>query len=974
MYRLIILFVGFLSPVFLLSQDIESKAKDLLEKGSSFQEQGEAEQAVKFFNQILNLENDLIDINSQLLVDAAMKKTKALQSVGDFQRSNAAARESLQMIKRSFQDSSILRLFFFNQLGTNHIDLGATDSADFYSNKAFELSKEDIGVKGNMDHLLMRGNAISFKAELAYFQGDYQGSVDFLNQQLDLNEKEVGENHPVSKRTYMQLGIGYSGLGLLDEALKAYDRAKIIEESQGEDADPAFLGTVLINMSSLQAYMYDKEGSLQTLLRANDLYLKVPTLRNEMADLYSSTANLYSEIGIPDSVKYYLEKVAYYNSKHPTSLYNQSAIASKVASANLNIGNYDEALAFSSDGLRMKKQLYGEAAPVIVYDYVRFGKIYSKKGELDLVSTYLDSAVYANTNELGDSFDPYLDMTINTEKMKLMKARYDASQDPQLLSQLFDFIDEQNKSIYDFRKNLTGELSRTTRASNFYSEAVIICYDIFQNTSDSRWAETAFVMSELNKSLLLYDFVSQSEKLNAAGLSESTINQKDVLRKNASELESRIAQLKSSGDNNSTKILELSDSLDLVQDAYQRLLANIKESNPAFYQFKYADQQFSLENLQSLLANDMRQMLTYHIGEKSIVAFAISGEEVNMSKTDWGKLNEESILRLRQLIISNGDQQQINTLLTELYQTLIQPNVDFVRNSKLTIIPDGVLSYLPFDLLKEKEDGSSMINNYTISYDYSAFLYQHFKNQEATNKSKLLALAPKFNNPGLATDNIRSEIVALPGAEMEVDQIGEIFSSTILKGNQATESAFKSEATNYGILHFATHALVDDFSPGNTRLIFDLNETGEDDGYLHSHEIYNMKLNADLVTLSACNTGFGKIKKGEGVMSLSRAFAYAGSPNSLVSLWPASDKSSPIVMESFYQNLADGMPKDEALRKAKLDYLESTPEKGTHPFYWSGFVFIGNPQPIDTSSNIWLWILISTVLLVLVFVLTKRGG
>ena len=127
-----------------------------------------------------------------------------------------------------------------------------------------------------------------------------------------------------------------------------------------------------------------------------------------------------------------------------------------------------------------------------------------------------------------------------------------------------------------------------------------------------------------------------------------------------------------------------------------------------------------------------------------------------------------------------------------------------------------------------------------------------------------------------------------------------------------------------------------------------------------------------MVTLSACNTGFGKIKKGEGVMSLSRAFAYAGVPATVVSLWPASDKSTPQLMKYFYQNLHDGQSKDVALNNARKQYLETAQGKARHPFYWGGFVVIGDNSPISRRTNLLVWMIPILIIIILIGTVLKK--
>ena len=189
---------------------------------------------------------------------------------------------------------------------------------------------------------------------------------------------------------------------------------------------------------------------------------------------------------------------------------------------------------------------------------------------------------------------------------------------------------------------------------------------------------------------------------------------------------------------------------------------------------------------------------------------------------------------------------------------------------------------------------------------------------------------------------------------------------------EATERNFKENANNYGILHLAMHGLLNDQDSMFSKLLFIQNDTLED-GFLNAAEIYD--LNAQLAVLSACNTASRKINRGEGIMSLSRAFMYAGCPSIVASLWKAPDAATSKIMVHFYENLNKGLTKSEAIRQAKLAYLEDNPGISSHPFFWSTFVAIGDMQPIEKNNfwqSVWWQILLVVFFTALVFLLVRK--
>jgi len=211
----------------------------------------------------------------------------------------------------------------------------------------------------------------------------------------------------------------------------------------------------------------------------------------------------------------------------------------------------------------------------------------------------------------------------------------------------------------------------------------------------------------------------------------------------------------------------------------------------------------------------------------------------------------------------------------------------------------------------------------------------------------------------------------------EADAIGKYFDSEVIKGNEATEKVFLEKFKNFDILHFAMHALVDNEESDNSKLVFTHENDSVNDSFLHSFELYNMNMNPRLAVLSACNSGLGELKGGEGVMSLARAFTYAGAESVVMSHWRVNDQSSRDIMESFYKYLSQGENKDQALRLAKIEYLESAPANSQHPFHWNNFVVYGDVSPIRKPGSVldywWAVMLILTIAAIAIGIYKRKN-
>jgi len=170
------------------------------------------------------------------------------------------------------------------------------------------------------------------------------------------------------------------------------------------------------------------------------------------------------------------------------------------------------------------------------------------------------------------------------------------------------------------------------------------------------------------------------------------------------------------------------------------------------------------------------------------------------------------------------------------------------------------------------------------------------------------------------------------------------------------------------------HTLIDDENPMFSKLVFSDSEDDEDDGFLNTYEIYNLSLNAGLAVLSSCRSGYGALNRGEGVMSLARGFLYAGVPSIVMTNWEVEDKSGAEIMISFYKYLLKGFRKDEALRMARIDFLDNVDMLRSHPYFWGAYVCIGNPEELFNSFRQYYPVATFLVLILAMLIIIWRVG
>ncbi len=313
----------------------------------------------------------------------------------------------------------------------------------------------------------------------------------------------------------------------------------------------------------------------------------------------------------------------------------------------------------------------------------------------------------------------------------------------------------------------------------------------------------------------------------------------------------------------------------------------------------------------------------------------------------------------------------------EIYARLLEPILKSDNQKKLIIIADGFLNSIPFAALKQHPEGISYLSEkYAISHVNSATLLSELR-QRQPKEHTILAFAPSFDGTVSVSNADRGKLLPLPNNKKEVEQILTSFHGRAFLDGEASLLNFKSQLSSFGMIHLATHAIFDDAAPEYSYLAFSQNGNAIED-LLYVADLYNLQLNADLVTLSACESGIGDLKRGEGFMSLARGFFYSGAASIASTLWKINDASTTKLMDGFYKNLSQGDSKDVALQKAQVEFLNHNRQNGfSHPYYWSAFVISGNTVPLLVSNTLTLVIIGAMVFLVggfLYFKLSKRSA
>ncbi|MEM0518051.1 CHAT domain-containing protein [Aequorivita flava] len=426
-----------------------------------------------------------------------------------------------------------------------------------------------------------------------------------------------------------------------------------------------------------------------------------------------------------------------------------------------------------------------------------------------------------------------------------------------------------------------------------------------------------------------------------------------------------------------------------ASENWEQFLDSLKHHFPKYYKMRYATLEEPITDLQQKIPNNTT-VIRYIFIENELYAYVVSSVWKKMIHLNFSSVKEH-ITKLQDDAFSV---EKISPLLFDLYQALWLPLESYINTQKVVIVPDRELFNLSFEILTPKRiatfkemASNSLLANYDISYNFSLLLYKDNR-KVAEYASEFIAFAPGFNEvmkknykhaikDSVNLDKAYLKLLPQPFSEDLVKQYAQEFNGSYFINEKANKEKFIANAKKHKIIHIGTHAESNNISPELSRLIFAKTpESVENynENSLYSFEIYNIDLSSNLAILTACETGKPTYQAGEGMISLAHAFNYAGSESILTSLWEIDEESSAKIVKLFYDNLAQKMPKDEALRKAKIRYIQTAEGRTASPHYWAGLILIGDSAPIILKTSVaWWWYALAGIVgFLLLFFIVKN--
>jgi len=858
------------------------------------------------------------------------------------------------------------------------------DSALIYDQKALDLARIAL----EPFHILMG----DIWMELGYIHtskfGDYTNGLKYNLNAQNVYNKSLRKEHIKLAVLYYALASNYRELGDFERTGIYARLAEIIYDSYGE----IFLARK-VSCRVVQGNCYfDDRNYKDAITIYSDVISKYEgELMNDRGNFVITLVNYgvsLFELKNYKNANRYIERSITINPKENRDDSLRLAYAySYLGQIFEKLSKVKEAEEIFYKSLAINSQYLGQDHIDIILNHIYFGNYHENKGSYTNALYYYEKAMMAgmDKSEINSPLSKFEKIPKNlTFRLLFNKARVHNK----------IYIRDQNKSdllaAYDLYKS-AYQLIRKTANSNMMEESLLnipenfhedlnygvdCALALYESTNDPLYLDQLLQFVETNKYFLLQNSIAKSKSKEILGIPDSVYQkERDLLQKINSLKQDINNTIFTNDDEEYEKRLALLHTT--IQWENTRKLWNTSEDE--HISITNINTSISIDSIKDHILDENDLLLEYFQTSDTLYTIAINKAQekiIRLAKNpvlDTHLQNYISHLFYKDSFTSKTDFIKFVAAAQYLYTNLVRPATSKMdmdeadENSRLIIVPDTQFSNVPFEAFIIEPADTTYINYYglhylckdfTIDYAYATNLLDNNLSDENKHGNEgILALSysSTLEQSTLASRN--DEYGELPYSAVELRNIRKwIRNGKFFDGEQATESIFKSNASNYDIIHLALHGIGDTLDMLNSHLIFKAPGNKIEDGFLYAHELYGMDLNGtELAVLSACETGVGKIMQGEGVYSLARGFAYAGCPSIVMSLWKVDDASTSELMNYFYKNLSRGMHKDEALKKAKIAFLNNTNDLGAHPANWAAFIALGNNEPIEFPSTIFKW-------------------
>ena len=814
--------------------------------------------------------------------------------------------------------------------------------------------------------------------------GNDEKALELLTQSEEIFKLKDKKSYKLVS-IYVNIGAIYVNKANYEKALSYYNKALALVQTSPNGTQSDLL-TVLLNLG----FIYEKK---EDYIAANKYYLeglqkgdKYPNSVKVLRGL-ANINMLFNKMAVAGA--YYeqslTKSIELFGPDHPETALTYFKYGEFCSLT----GDNQKALSYLEKGLAIYKKAYGEKSRDVGYAYYLIANYYERTREYNKALANFQNSLIASfknfndqdifKNPMPDKGDlSFYQLDIISAKASTFYECYTLNPDKteylQASAATYALAIEFIELLRSSYQEEDSKLMMAGNEKNTVLNAIRSQVDLYRTLNQKDALEKAFSYAEKGKSSVLMSYLRDMEAKNVGKIPDDLRKLDNSLKSDISFYNKLIFDESSRKDASQSKINLWNNTVFERSRQHDSLISVIENKYPAYYNLKYDNSVITL-NATSHKLTGKQAILEYTLADSVIYLFAITKNENRLFVSPLHKAFFTNLNTVREMLTGKSfnnyspeDFQLFTDASYQLYKVLLEPAKSMINGKDLIIIPDAELGYLSFDILlthpvdakaKGYRNLPYLIKEAPISYAPSATaLYEGFRNPVSSKNHKVLAFAPSYENmKGVKfKDMLRGNtypdyLMPIPGAQVEVKNLKKIIRSKVYDGENATEENFKKYAGNYSILHLAMHTIINNKNPLYSKLVFYRTKDTVEDGLLNTSELFGMQLNADLAVLSACNTGTGKLERGEGIMSLARGFFYAGVPSIIMTSWAVEDNSGVDLMTSFYKYLSEGKPKNEALRMAKLDYLETSDQLKSHPHFWAAYMNIGDISPVHELKS-----------------------
>lgn len=853
------------------------------------------------------------------------------EALGNYQQSfefYSDAVESVEHIEGTWDLLKLLTICY-NNMGILQRQLGNAGEAMSYYQKGIEVTQSLYG-KNHPEMALLYNNI----GGVYYSLGDFGQAADHFFRAANIFRENYGEYHTRVAGGFNNAGVAYLQMGDFENGTEMLERAqRIKEEVLGEDHLDTAIGYSNLAYTYLENKDYDA------------------ALEN-----YQKSLNVRKRI---------------YGQQHPNLIPSYVSLGEFYA----EIKNYSLGREHFQQALQIAENRLGENHPDVWQVILKLGDSYEKEKEYEKALEYYLQAYRSIGEASGLKTGSGIDVGQLTHPLVLMDAAKKVGnmnikefESTGQITHLYQAVDHYSTAmnIVDFLQqsyqNEASKLNLIDQNYSIFTNTIKAYSKLYEETGSENWLDEILRISELSRSRIALELLQDLEAKTFARVPDDVLSEEQSINSKIADYYQQLHTEQEKGlEANQDIISAYRDSLFISRQNLAAFTDNLEREYPDYYQLKY-DQSFVERETVSTILNDNETLLNYVVSEEEVYALVMDNNNISFYSLGSPDSLSSQIKLLRESVLSDN-REEYSKLAYNLYRKLIDPVKPSVQTQSLIIIPDQMLHYLPFEMLLTEQkrgadynDMSYLIRDYEISYVSSATVLQKLTRQRIENPRNLFAVAP-FNETIVQTSNQEeesrylSDLSPLPLTQYETRQIAEIFEDSrsfwsflypekteILLGRVASKTTIENTTLEeYGFIHFATHAFVNEGNPALSGIAFWGEE--DDSGIIYVNDIYNLTMNADLVVLGACETGLGTVYKGEGIIGFTRAFMYAGTANLMVSMWRVNDQPTANLMIQFYKYAREGHSYSESLQMAKMDLINQ-PEFAA-PRNWAAFVLQG---------------------------------